>query len=109
MLYLLFLPSEYLSETKIWSYDKLGHAALFGVWSMLYWFLRRGVKTNFTWLFMETMVISLGFGAAVEILQYFLPINRGAEFLDFVADAVGTGISLSVCKRFFSFPNKKAL
>lgn len=109
MLYLLFLPSEYLSQSKIWSYDKLGHAVLFGVWVILYWMFRISGNATPSGLLLEAMAISLSFGGVVEILQYILPINRGAEILDFVADAVGIVLGLSVCKLFYLPPNKKRL
>ncbi|MDZ7683053.1 MAG: hypothetical protein U5J63_15440 [Fodinibius sp.] len=33
MLLLTLLPSDFMGQNKLWSYDKLGHMALFGSWS----------------------------------------------------------------------------
>ena len=59
-----------------------------------------------TWkLALGVAAIVIGYGIVDELTQ--IPVGRDAEFNDWLADSVGTGIGLgvlAVCKRIFARP-----
>lgn len=74
-------PHDHLPDLLLsWS-DKLQHAAIFGLFTVLW--IRAG------WSLWAAVVIGILFGGLIEVLQYILPINRSADWRDLLADAVG--------------------
>ena len=77
------VPDELLT----WN-DKLLHVAIFalfaGLWSL------NGLRVT------RILIAGLVAGALIEVLQYVLPINRSADWLDLAADVVGTGIGIGL-------------
>ncbi|WP_234733493.1 VanZ family protein [Tellurirhabdus bombi] len=63
--------------------DKFKHMAIFALWAFLW---RKASNLSYVSLF----VIGTLYGFAIEIYQLVMPINRAFEWLDLVADAVGT-------------------
>lgn len=88
-MYFTLAPADYLPESDLWGYDKLGHFGIFGGWTFL------------TGLFLTTsnpkrpipnLWIWLGgalFSSLIEFLQFALPINRTAEWGDVAANLIG--------------------
>lgn len=88
MLMLTLLPSDFMGESKIWSYDKLGHTALFGSWSFtvgLYYQIKKSTQASIWLIFLS----GVAFGLLIEILQFLLPLNRHADPVDFLFDVLG--------------------
>jgi Na+/H+-dicarboxylate symporter len=88
MLLLTLLPSDFMGSNKLWSYDKLGHAVLFGSWCLMvglyYQISYSGTLSPWT-IFASGAVL----GLLIEILQYLLPLNRHADPIDFLFDVIG--------------------
>lgn len=91
ILYGTLFPVDYEISKTLLGYDKVIHFLMFGAWSFFYGIIRF-LKENYT-LFPVFITGSL-FGLAIEILQYFLPTNRSAEFFDFLADVSGAGVAI---------------
>ncbi|MEX0608501.1 MAG: VanZ family protein [Balneolaceae bacterium] len=85
------LPSNYNLPIAIWGYDKVAHFIAFGVWTFIYGIIRF-LKGKYA-LFPVFLVGSF-FGIIVELLQFMLPTNRSAEFLDLVADLSGAAFAI---------------
>lgn len=97
MLGLTLLPSEQLGENQLFTYDKLGHAVLFGSWSVilgLYLHIRKNFFIN-PW---SIFGLGVGFGLLIEVLQYALPVNRHADPMDFLFDVIGCLVAVWLLK-----------
>ena len=99
-LLLTLLPGDYIINKSIWSYDKLGHALLFGVWTFLFGLYQR---LNHPSLAHPFIIFTVGilFGGLIELLQYLLPIQRHADWLDLGVDALGAFIAILAIHYFF--------
>lgn len=87
-LLLTLLPGDTLPSSRFWSYDKLGHFLLFGLWTYLiglYRYFTTGSQDNLFTIFL----MGVCFGVAVELLQYALPVQRHADFFDIAFDSLG--------------------
>lgn len=93
ILYGTLFPADYDIPDSLFGYDKVIHFIMFGAWTFFYGIVRflKGKYTLF-----PVFVAAAIFGLAIEVLQYFLPTNRSAELLDFVADVSGTGFAILV-------------
>ena len=85
--------------------DKLVHLFIFGLFQ---WLLLKesgnGVERIRKYNIYVTLIVSLGYAALTELLQWKLFINRQGSVWDFVADAVGILAGWLVyryCKGFF--------
>ncbi len=97
MLLLTLLPSEVMGDNKLWSYDKLGHAVLFGSWSLslgLYYQIHKARPVN-PWIIFSSGAL---FGLLIEVLQYALPVNRQGDPVDFLFDIIGCLIAVLLLK-----------
>jgi len=101
MLGLTLFPADFLGKSKIWSYDKLGHMALFGSWTYIL-----GLYHHFNWKATTNLwvifFIGVGFGLLIEILQYTLPLNRHGDFADLAFDALGCLIAVGALHKTIS-------
>ncbi|MEL7832568.1 VanZ family protein [Fodinibius sp. Rm-B-1B1-1] len=97
MLLLTLLPSNYIGENQLWSFDKLGHTLLFGGWSLALGLYLNIYKNKHIkpWIVFACGVL---FGLIIEILQYSLPVNRHADPIDFLFDVIGCLIAVWVLK-----------
>lgn len=75
------LPDELVSLN-----DKVQHVAIFALFALL-WRLA-GLKLA------TVAFVGVLFGALIEVLQYVLPINRSADWIDFFADSIGIAVGL---------------
>lgn len=90
ILYLTLIPSDSLSPSRLWAYDKLGHAVAFGTWSFVlylyYYYRKEGKATSIQFVTLS----GIGFGALIELVQYVCYfLKRKPEWLDLLADGVG--------------------
>ncbi len=87
-------PSPEIPKVDIPLIDKWTHVVLFGIFSFL-WLCAKPVLTV-KWV-MSLLIISIAFGAAVELLQGTLTfLGRSAEFMDAVADGLGGIVGIAV-------------
>jgi VanZ family protein len=105
ILALTLFPSDYTLPKGFWDFDKLGHGLMFFFWTLffgLFRFFQIDLKRPSLILILS---VSAAFGLFIEILQFILPAGRSAEFYDFIADLIGSGIALWVLNLIFrSFP-----
>jgi VanZ family protein len=94
----MLIPADQLSKAKIMSYDKLGHALLFGSWTLLYLQLRfpTSVGNINVASYWKSGLLGTVFGGAMELLQLSLPIMRSASWADWVADIIGVVLFLGI-------------
>ncbi|MEX1063364.1 MAG: hypothetical protein WEC12_07155 [Balneolaceae bacterium] len=85
---LTLLPQEKMVETSLFQYDKLGHAFVFGSWTLLLGLILLVSGQKPPALFSIFLAGSI-FGISIEILQEVLPLERGMEPFDALADMVG--------------------
>jgi VanZ family protein len=87
------LPDELMTYN-----DKGQHIAIFALFALL-WKLA-GFRLS------SVAIAGLLFGALIEVLQYVLPINRSADWLDLAADCLGTCVGLGLALVWYRlFPN----
>lgn len=84
-----------MPDIDFFSYDKLGHAGVFMIFSFL---LMKGVwkpheKNNLK--IIVTLLISACYGLAIEIAQHFIP-DRGMEWYDALANVIGSFLGIAV-------------
>ena len=72
---------EVPDELLTWN-DKLIHIMLFVPFAILWLFA--GTR------YLTVLIFGVFVGALIEGLQYALPINRSADWLDLAADSIGT-------------------
>lgn len=85
---LTLLPLDKVMPSQIWSYDKIGHLAIFGGWTFLVGYYRYLLNPATLNLFV-IFIVGVIFGVGIEVLQYLMPLNREADFFDVAFDAVG--------------------
>jgi VanZ family protein len=97
---IIFIQSSFPATAHIPEFDfsdKLLHAAVFAVLGILVYRALNAMhnRPSTASLVVLSILITALYGASDEIHQYFVP-SRHAEFLDFVADAVGGIIGVMV-------------
>lgn len=93
------LPSNQLNESKFLKFDKIIHALVFGGWTYLFGLVRYSYTGRPTSYWSLDLLAGIGFGLGIELLQYFLPTNRSAEFYDFLADLLGVLLAIYFLKQ----------
>ena len=97
-LFLTLMPSNFIGESQVWSYDKLGHTLLFGSWTYLlglYQYINRNTATGLWRIF----VIGVSFGLLIELLQHFMPLNRYGSLADLFFDGLGCLLAVWLLKK----------
>ncbi|WP_440999673.1 VanZ family protein [Fodinibius sp. SL11] len=98
MLLLTLLPADVMGQNQLWSYDKLGHAVLFGSWTLsvgLYYHIHKS-KIVKLWIIFASGTI---FGILIELMQYSLPVNRQGDPVDVLFDLLGCLIAVWILKK----------
>ena len=82
----LTLPGSAMPSTRLWEFDKLIHAGLFFVLTLL-WLsaLTRGRLDREV----AVLAVILAFSVLTELYQGMLPFGRQADMLDAAADSAG--------------------
>lgn len=89
VVYLTLSPSDFLPESNLLSYDKLGHFGMFGGWTGLiglYIVFYRQREDASLWLI---WIAGIAFSLAIELTQWGLPLGRSAEWADMIANVLG--------------------
>lgn len=95
---LTLMPTEVMVDSKLWSYDKVGHMILFGSWSLilgLYFVIRRSSPVNL-WIIFAS---GSAFGLLIEILQQVLPLQRQGDPIDFLFDVLGCLVAIWILNK----------
>lgn len=96
-LYLTLVPSNFIGDSAIWDYDKLGHIVLFGSWTYMLG-LYHHISKSQTKLW-GIFFIGVSFGVMIEVLQYLLPFHRHADPVDLLFDTLGCLLAIWVLKK----------
>lgn len=105
-LMLTLIPGDYMIQSGIWGYDKLGHAVLFSIWTFLFGIYQILNHPNLAHPFI-IFTTGILFGGMIELLQYLLPIQRSAEWLDLGVDALGALIAILAIQYFLKSPSEQ--
>lgn len=108
MLLLTLLPSDFIGDHQVWSYDKLGHAVLFGSWCLfvgLYYQISKSVTLKLWVIFLS----GVSFGLLIEILQHILPVNRSADPMDFLFDVLGCLVAVWLLKVLHPYTSETSI
>ncbi|WP_461090187.1 VanZ family protein [Spirosoma gilvum] len=68
--------------------DKLLHVLIFAPFTLLW--LLAGFPAG------RVLIAGILFGALIEALQYSLPINRSADWIDLLADSIGAAVGIGL-------------
>ena len=91
--YICLSPSEEIPKTKIFEipyFDKIVHFGIYFVFSLIFTIILESKKKNHQNIYIFNVSMTILFGGLIEILQHYLPIERSADFYDFMADLFGT-------------------
>jgi VanZ family protein len=94
--YLTLSPADYLPESTLLGYDKLGHFGLFGGWTGLvglYLVFYKQQGSTSLWL---VWAAGMFFSLMIEVAQGVLPLGRTVEWGDMVANAVGCTVATGI-------------
>ncbi|MCB0402962.1 MAG: VanZ family protein [Flavobacteriales bacterium] len=85
-------PGSKVPEIPIWQFDKLVHSLMYAVLSgslimAYYQQYRRPEKRSL--LYVSLFLFGVFYGGIMEILQYYIFINRSGSWYDFFANAFG--------------------
>jgi VanZ family protein len=75
-------PGKDIPEAPVTGFDKLVHAGLFGVWTVL-WLISYPSKA------VNIILAGIAYGVAIEFYQQIMPLDRTFDWLDIAADSVG--------------------
>lgn len=95
-MYGTLMPAEYIPETDVFSNDKLMHFLAFGCFTGITWFFLHHKGLRGKKLYLSAFFIGVGTGLSIELLQALLPVNRAAEWFDFLADVAGSAVACLV-------------
>lgn len=98
--FLSLLPGKTLPTVTIWDWigtDKLGHAAVYGIWSLLWcrWVSKASLTSTTIWIWGGLIVMST-YGIVLEVLQSTIHPDRYFEVPDIVANIIGALASYGI-------------
>lgn len=98
ILVLTLTPGKHVPQIGIFSYDKLGHTAIFGILSFLipYGLVRiQSIKFSLKRILWISFVFTMLYGLGLEIMQHFIP-GRAMDYVDAIANTAGAlgGVAL---------------
>lgn len=102
LIYGTLFPADMIIKSELWSFDKIIHMVGFGGLTALIWLHLKRTGSIGRPLDIWALVLGIGAGALIEILQYLMPLNRTAEWGDLFADTVGSILAVLVL-RFLRF------
>ena len=92
-------PHAHLPGPLITWNDKVMHVVIFAPFSLLW--MRAGFRLS------SVLIAGVLFGAFIEALQYVLPINRSADWVDLFADSIGTVVGSALALAWYRlFPTR---
>ena len=107
ILVLTGLPGSFFPHVKpVVGIDKVVHLLMYATFAFLcLWgyrkqFISNGIEYQKRALLLA-VVISIAYGGLTEIMQEYLVPKRTGDWLDFLADSIGTGIGVLIFYLFF--------
>ena len=101
---LLSLPGSSLPDTTLWKYDKIGHAGIFLVLSLVWMNVLSPYGMR---VIMLVVVCGLLLAPLSEWYQSALPFGRTADLFDSVADGIGFAVGTIAWMVFFSWKKRR--
>ncbi len=97
------LPGETVRSTsflELWNVDKVGHLIVYMIHSylLLYGFSKRNDRKMETEQVMIVILLSVGLGVLLEVIQHFWTHDRQFDLLDMFANVLGTTIGVVLFK-----------
>ncbi|WP_288019973.1 VanZ family protein [Tenuifilum sp.] len=96
ILILCGMPPSGIPKIRIPGLDKIVHFGLFAVFSVLLITEQNTQRNQLTVkgkYLLRGFTIAVLYGGLIELMQLWIFIGRGAEWYDFIADAIGAGIA----------------
>lgn len=93
ILWLSLDPAPPQPSVELFAWDKLQHAAAYGILALLWGNALVTYRHCRRWCWLLAFAGSVGFGALMEVAQGVLTVTRRAEFGDLLADGVGAGVA----------------
>jgi len=96
ILYFCLIKSSDLPQVNIQNIDKLVHAFLHFVFTLLwfFYFKKKIGGLNNLKLLITSLVFSLFFGIAIELMQKFFTVSRNADIFDVFANLFGATMAV---------------
>ncbi|MGL5957197.1 MAG: VanZ family protein [Phocaeicola sp.] len=93
--YLSFFTPPQTELSEINNFDKLAHIAMYGGLCTLLWIEYLRCHSTFSWRKATPILLlfPLLLSGIIELLQAYCTTNRGGEWLDFGANALGISIA----------------
>ena len=107
ILFFSSIPSKELPDISFWrifTFDKMAHIALYGIFS--FQIMRTCIRQYARWNIRYhaasiAAVVSILYGAGIELMQHYLIADRYGDWLDFVANIIGTFTGILLFKKIF--------
>lgn len=99
ILWLCAIPGQDIPNWKLLSFDKAGHAFIFFTLTLLlFWgfFKQKPSSCIQKYFLLASILIAVTYGGTTELMQQYWFENRKADFLDFIANSIGTFAALGV-------------
>ena len=98
IIYGTLFPASMIVKSELWSFDKVIHMIGFGGLTGLIWLHLKRTGSTGRSLDIWAMVWGICAGALIEVLQFLLPVNRSADVVDFLADALGSLLAVIILR-----------
>jgi len=99
-------PGNQLPKVAVWQFDKLVHVGMYAVLSFLLFLPLSKQFLNIEKRFRIRLIIILGgvsFGGLMEILQENIFINRSGDWIDFIANTIGSILGVFFTPSLFKY------
>lgn len=98
IIFVCLINSSDIPQVDIPYLDKVMHASLHFVFTLLWFFYFKnkiGSLKNFK-LLLISLVLSILFGIAIELMQKFFTVTRNADIFDVIANLCGASLAVIV-------------
>ncbi len=102
---LFSFPDDVTGGIDIAHMDKMVHFTfhcVLVVLGILAYKERKGQTFKIGWAITQFFVFSLVYGIIIEVLQYYMPFDRSAEFWDVLANLSGALVGILLIKKYLS-------
>lgn len=107
ILFLSSIPAKDLPELTFWDLirsDKLGHIFMYGI--LAFQLMRSLVRQYSSWQLryyatVIAFIISVMYGGLIEVYQHYLIADRFGDWIDFLANIIGTFLGVVAFRFIF--------
>lgn len=108
ILFLSSIPSKDLPNLSFWDLiksDKIGHVIMYSV--LAFQLMKSCIRQSASWKLRYNatafaLAVSISYGALIEIYQQFFLADRYGDWIDLLANAVGTFLGVFAFRLIFS-------